>query len=71
MTGIGWNLLDKEIQNASMRIILRILVVSTVVFLASAGFAGVVQAQNTRGSATGPTTAKGYEFLASIFTSRT
>jgi len=44
-----------------MRSVLRFVAVSTLIFLASTGFIRVVQAQNPRGSATGPTTAKGYD----------
>jgi len=61
MTGTGWNQLEGKNQKTRKRALLHLLVVNTLIFLASTGFASVVQAQNPRGSATGPTTANGYD----------
>jgi arylsulfatase len=61
MIGTGWNQLERKTQDAPRGAALRFLVVGTLIVLSSTGFASVVPAQDPRGSATGPATAKGYD----------
>lgn len=61
MSVARWNQFDREAQTASFNRVVSRIAFSAVALLLSAGLTNVAQTQNTRGSATGPTSAKGFD----------